>query len=795
MNQNQNETIEIFKQICLNEGMNMILIETFEIMFNSLISQLNNKNNNNESDDNTSNEENQNDHLFQLNECLKRSRELKESKLQEVNQSFDEIIDIDEMNEIIENSIEMKNENEMKELKLKEEKEQNETNEINQNEEENEKSLEDTINEIKFFLDNPSESYLHLSSMLPIPKNQQIDQIEQYNQIQEFTQMMNEFEDKNDYKEMKEEKEIKESEEEYYDENNQIMMKMQRNDTDLISVVDLSVPSVQLQNEISIQNNQQDVLYTDDENEINSNEQSLLSVPSVYSLPNYPSLNQNQQQIQNDVDDYSEMMQQSQLPVYQDITSSMINEMEPKYEDTIEISNETIQHQSNQNNQNEIQTQQQNQNKPHQMTQYQISPMIYRIQKEVEEVKSVLLDTVSSSDEMNQRRIQEEQLKDWSHIEKMKPIYDSKTHPHDNLTFNNIIMNKPNLYFIMYDEFGNVYGCYMKQPLTKINNTWTDASWNYDKDHFIFTLQIGSIDCPKRWFARNEQTGMKLSLNSSMFFTIGNNQSTQMIVSKPYSKTSSIVHIPQYYNGSFKGSHFGIDMRHFYVRRIIVIQMEDDGMFYFKGKKLQTQDLQEDEWEIPDLPQTLKFQKNTVFEGILTNEEVSQLVEWSGMYHPILLYDSKNKDIDMEEFLLKLTFKPNIYLIIMDDTKNVFGCFMGKKISIISEMNKQPQWNYDENQFVFRLRNKGESQFERWFAIHRKDVGFVVFDKGTFICTIGQSKQGQIQIHQKGFKSGCISLENVYQGIKNNSLVSSYAGSKNQQPFILQRILIIKMES
>ena len=73
--------------------------------------------------------------------------------------------------------------------------------------------------------------------------------------------------------------------------------------------------------------------------------------------------------------------------------------------------------------------------------------------------------------------------------------------------------------------------------------------------------------------------------------------------------------------------------------------------------------------------------------------------------------------------------------------------------------------------------------------------GYVGYESGG-ILTEQLVKYPYSLIYVTNFDKAHFLIQNfIKKMIKNNSLVSSYAGSKNQQPFILQRILIIKMES
>ncbi|KAL7713452.1 TLDc domain-containing protein [Entamoeba marina] len=160
-------------------------------------------------------------------------------------------------------------------------------------------------------------------------------------------------------------------------------------------------------------------------------------------------------------------------------------------------------------------------------------------------------------------------LIEWSGFSDVEIIFDSNVDGSiGNNMFNSRIMNKKFLYFITFDEFGNVFGCYTSNRIVSVGH------YNIDSNGFIFALKKDGVDFQKRWFVKSSiKSGIALASNKDdhlfKFGTTSNGYSISNIhVQGSKCHNLSLV-CDSISNHDLNGTNDAI----FSVSRIIVIQM------------------------------------------------------------------------------------------------------------------------------------------------------------------------------------------------------------------------------
>ncbi|KAL7713398.1 TLDc domain-containing protein [Entamoeba marina] len=165
-------------------------------------------------------------------------------------------------------------------------------------------------------------------------------------------------------------------------------------------------------------------------------------------------------------------------------------------------------------------------------------------------------------------------LQKWSGMSQYDIVFDSEVdQDNTNAMFNSKVMNKSNLYFVTFDEFGNVFGSFIKDPISQI------GSYNFDVNNFIFSLiQIGKneIKTPLRWFLKDKKKGgAYLWKDSDCLFTIGSYEGFFRI-SKIHLKDSYCHNISATYQNisNYDLNNTNKSSQRFAVERIVVLQMK-----------------------------------------------------------------------------------------------------------------------------------------------------------------------------------------------------------------------------
>ncbi|EKE39896.1 hypothetical protein ENUP19_0216G0031 [Entamoeba nuttalli] len=155
-------------------------------------------------------------------------------------------------------------------------------------------------------------------------------------------------------------------------------------------------------------------------------------------------------------------------------------------------------------------------------------------------------------------------LQNWSNLNEYQILFDSFLDSQNQ--FNDRVMNKRNLYFINFDEFGYVFGAFVSVPILETNKFISDPN------HFIFSLKK-SIFKPMKWnpIGDNSSNALFIYRNESYLYQVGHTGCFiihQTGVSNSYCKNLQIAYL-----GAPSSLSNTESFEDFSVNRVIVIQM------------------------------------------------------------------------------------------------------------------------------------------------------------------------------------------------------------------------------
>ncbi|KAL7713221.1 hypothetical protein QTN25_009281 [Entamoeba marina] len=171
----------------------------------------------------------------------------------------------------------------------------------------------------------------------------------------------------------------------------------------------------------------------------------------------------------------------------------------------------------------------------------------------------------------------------WSNCTSGSVLYDSDRDGQSNECFNEKVIGKSNIFFINFDEFGNIYGTFVKKSLTKHNTRCIDHYFNPDNDHFIFSLRTDGKSQPTCWYLKkspNGRSGIYLYnnevKNNNCLYVVG--QLGFMTIAKSTVEESDFYKLSNEYEDM---NDFDLNGRNgwnerFIVDRVLVIQMSND---------------------------------------------------------------------------------------------------------------------------------------------------------------------------------------------------------------------------
>ena len=170
----------------------------------------------------------------------------------------------------------------------------------------------------------------------------------------------------------------------------------------------------------------------------------------------------------------------------------------------------------------------------------------------------------------------ESSIKEWCQMDKYNQIYDSFEQEFSKDDFFMKTINKENLVFIFQDDRGNVFGSYMKTPITYISEMMHYVP-NVCPDHFIFSLESnGRLDKPTKWNCIPDQkTGMFYFKSGPTFIDVGNHVG-RIVICVPGVKNTYFKNLDQSYEGISPKIISGVNgmLNYITLKRVIVLQMK-----------------------------------------------------------------------------------------------------------------------------------------------------------------------------------------------------------------------------
>ncbi|ELP93899.1 hypothetical protein EIN_178360 [Entamoeba invadens IP1] len=165
-------------------------------------------------------------------------------------------------------------------------------------------------------------------------------------------------------------------------------------------------------------------------------------------------------------------------------------------------------------------------------------------------------------------------LQEWTPFKTYERIYDSKTDCTLN-SFVKAVMHKENVFVILNDTFGNVFGGFAKRPIVNLADT-TRYTENYDVDHYLFVLFRDGRNTEQKMFRASQNgSGFFIYSNGTFWLDIGNHLG-RICVTTPGTNQS--------YNRNLKSAYQGIEetdvnglngmFQTYTVDRIIVLKTE-----------------------------------------------------------------------------------------------------------------------------------------------------------------------------------------------------------------------------
>ncbi|KAL7714863.1 hypothetical protein QTN25_007588 [Entamoeba marina] len=115
--------------------------------------------------------------------------------------------------------------------------------------------------------------------------------------------------------------------------------------------------------------------------------------------------------------------------------------------------------------------------------------------------ENVLFDCNNLNSDVNEELNVTKYLEKWSGLKVESVLFDSDRHGEVNTDFNRRVLNKSNLYFVHIDEDQNVFGAFIKKPIT------TDRCFIEDENSFLFSFSSNNrLTCPTKFNTKGTNT-------------------------------------------------------------------------------------------------------------------------------------------------------------------------------------------------------------------------------------------------------------------------------------------------
>ena len=170
-------------------------------------------------------------------------------------------------------------------------------------------------------------------------------------------------------------------------------------------------------------------------------------------------------------------------------------------------------------------------------------------------------------------------IQHWSGTSNMNIVYDSDLFPNTVDSFMQSVSYKSKLYFINFDEFNNIFGCFTTKSITDVDSYQAIN----DPNHFLFSIYSnGRIKKPTRYFKREGRAG-GVKINSDItkgFYDIGSNGMGHgcCTVGRPGDKKSWCHYFSHTYNGVYGNEITGTvwkypNFQRFIINRVLIVEM------------------------------------------------------------------------------------------------------------------------------------------------------------------------------------------------------------------------------
>ena len=366
--------------------------------------------------------------------------------------------------------------------------------------------------------------------------------------------------------------------------------------------------------------------------------------------------------------------------------------------------------------------------------------------------------------------------------------------------FDQLILNKKQLLFVIEDTNGNVFGGYIDRIIDKyILSSTRDNNGEFMEDYnsFIFSLRKeGSNNMIQFSIKENEALlsfilyeqyeGLLFSLGKDIFIMKEDNRNECVFKKNSFNyKGKTIIGNDEEskietIENSDKSIIFGI-------KRIQVYQMIETEKQQ-KQKELIKQ--QNEQNEMKQLECQLPLLQSQ------WENEMKQIKEWTSLEYQSVIFDSEINHwrIGDSSFEERIFGKGNLVFLIEDTENNLFGGFIQSPIEIF-RFYEDGEWQgndiYDSQSFIFSLysneRMNGFVKYEqkqmkkkRVFTLYQSSLGSL-FDIG----------DNDITIMKSNFKNGCYCEQNTFNyGKQRNQLVGS---ESEDYPFEVKRIIVFQM--
>ena len=395
--------------------------------------------------------------------------------------------------------------------------------------------------------------------------------------------------------------------------------------------------------------------------------------------------------------------------------------------------------------------------------------------------------------EIQQKKEKEQikQLEEWTGLKYDEKLFDSAI---DNWSqgksiFNEKIIGKKQLVFLIEDERGDIFGYYLNSTIDKNYNS--QQMFSTDKFSFEFNLKsFGRLNGMMKFTIKDKSYGYKLfdktkdkliQLGDIILYKSNRKQFSYCEQNKDKFDYKDILNA---LTGRTRYKDEATMKQFIFVpKKIIVFQMN------LSNEQKQLQKEKEDH---------LNKQREINFEKMKQKniKEFKQLEQWIGLQCYELLFDSNIDDwsIDKSTFDDKIIGKNQLVFFIENERNEKFGCYLNCEIK--DEFNKWISTN--DKSFQFNLQSNGRLSNMMKFESKNNSIEYFLCDKSDKSLI----KLGDIFLNKENDKSLCYCLQNenkfVYHGIKNALCGKTIFMDKQYQLqgeyFVMKRICIIQMK-